>query len=53
MRNEWFGFDAVSQVVSAVILVAEPGWEEIAEYVTTWLKQTVPAGANGTTGDKS
>jgi len=34
-------------------MVAEPGWEEIAEYVATWLKQTVPAGANGTTGFKS
>jgi pimeloyl-ACP methyl ester carboxylesterase len=26
-------------------VVAEPGWQEIAEYVTAWIKQAVPAGS--------
>jgi pimeloyl-ACP methyl ester carboxylesterase len=24
-------------------VVAEPGWQEIAEYVTAWMEQVVPA----------
>jgi hypothetical protein len=27
-------------------VVAEPGWQEIAEYVTAWIKQVVPAGSH-------
>ena len=27
-------------------VVAEPGWQEIAEYVTAWIKQAVPAGSD-------
>lgn len=27
-------------------VVAESGWQDIAEYVTAWIKQTVPAGSN-------
>jgi pimeloyl-ACP methyl ester carboxylesterase len=34
-------------------MVAEPGWEEITEYVTTWLKQAVPGGATETMGAPS
>ena len=27
-------------------VVAEPGWQEIAEYVTAWIKQVIPAKSN-------
>jgi pimeloyl-ACP methyl ester carboxylesterase len=27
-------------------VIAEPGWPEIAEYVTAWIKQVVPAESN-------
>jgi pimeloyl-ACP methyl ester carboxylesterase len=27
-------------------VVGEPGWQEIAEYITAWIKQAVPAGSN-------
>lgn len=27
-------------------VIAEPGWQEIAEYVAAWIKQVVPAGSD-------